>query len=505
MAMREAFTENGKLLGAPSGIPSTTVFRGVPYAAKPIGERRWKAPEPVENWEGTRLAHSFSPIAVQPRVNVGNNRDLFSYDEAQSEDCLYLNIWTPADSSAERLPVMIWFHGGAYYAGYGYASQFDGDCYASKGVILVTVNYRLGILGFMAHPELSAENKWGSSGNYGILDQIASIKWVRRNISAFGGDPDNITIFGQSAGAGSVQTLISSPLTKGDIHHAIIQSGVSAKHTPFIDSQKMCALQDFSVKLFEKMGIRSIAEARSMDAQEFYKKSQAAQAELMGPFGMPFKPCVDGRVLTMHQEDYAKAGLHPDIDYLVGHTDEILLDAPVMTLEQYETALQIRYGDEADKMKALFHIKDEEELNRIRPCTMRAALAAASHAWCRNNNRLGYKKSSYYYYFDHKIPGDGLGAFHSGELWYCFGTLHRCWRPLKWEDHEISRIMSSYWTNFAKTGDPNGEGLPGWHKYTEENHAVMLIDPGMRCVNERLNPGLEYLVQKSLADESEKV
>ena len=225
--MRETTVENGKIKGIPCGWPSITVFYGIPYAAPPVGDLRWKAPQPAVGWEGVRDCARASAKCWQLGVGKGSffEHEFYPYEEEMDEDCLYLNVWTPAQSTEERLPVIFWIHGGGFMTGYGHSAHFDGEHFARQGVILVTINYRLNIFGWMVHPELDAESPEGVSGNYGLLDQIAALKWVSRNIRAFGGDPDNITIAGQSAGAACVQSLICSPLAKGLYAKAIMQSG----------------------------------------------------------------------------------------------------------------------------------------------------------------------------------------------------------------------------------------------------------------------------------------
>ncbi|NLV50978.1 MAG: carboxylesterase family protein [Clostridiales bacterium] len=495
MAIREVTAENGKLLGAPSGIPSTTVFRGIPYAAPPVGELRWKPPAPAADWEGVRVAHSFAKVAMQlpgPEMLAKENME---YPEPMDEDCLYLNIWTPAKSADERLPVLLWIHGGAFFAGHSYGTHVDGDYLAEKGIILVSIAYRLGVFGFMCHPELSAENG-GSSGNYGILDQICALKWVRRNISAFGGDPDKITIAGQSAGASSVQTIISSPLSEGDLFGAVMMSGPAARNLDFIAPGTLAEAEDFGIRLLKELNISSVAQARAVGGQEFMDMAAAAARNITGPFGMPFKPVVDGRVLKKSQAECAFSGDIPDINYMVGHTDEGLLDPPVSTMAGYERWIAAKFKDRAEEAKAAFSIKNEADLAALRPDTIKTALIAAAHSFCRRNDTLG-KKPAYYYHFQHKLPGDELGAFHGGELWYFFNKLNRCWRPFTSFDHELARICAGYLANFVKTGNPNGEGLPRWEADTNALQSTMRLQNPVYCCHAPNNAGVEYMIKSS--------
>lgn len=414
-------TKQGAVKGFCSEDKQTVIFRGVPYAQPPVGELRFRRPQEHEPWEGVRDCTRFS--AVCPQADL-RGMDLYGkefYDGEEvvmNEDCLYLNIWTPAGSTEKSsLPVLFWIHGGAFMHGHGSEKEFDGEGFAKKGVILVTINYRVNAFGFFAHPDLEAENAEGVSGNYGILDQIFALRWVRENIAAFGGDPEKITIFGQSAGCMSVQTIISSPLSAGMMRGAILQSGggIRALH----ETPKKEQLWETSKKLMEHLNVSSVEELRRAPAEKIRDAAYATG----GP-GLGWTPHVDGFLLSASTDELAQAGKIHDIKYMIGSTS----------------------GDIGGK-----------EL-----------LQEAGARFCENQLKLG-RAPAYLYFFDRALPGDDSGAFHSSELWYVFETLPRCWRP--WEDHdyELSRIMSTYWANFAKTGDPNGELLPRWEPYTTED------------------------------------
>ena len=430
--------DGGKIQGVASETPGVTVYKGIPYAAPPVGELRWKAPQPVVPWDGVKVCDSWGAAAMQPPKATDKETPVNGYgqidyakefynqdgDPVFSEDCLYLNVWTPAKVKAgDKLPVAFWIHGGAFSGGWGYEREFGGDAYSRKGVILVSINYRLGILGFLAHPELSAENQEGISGNYGLLDQIAALNWVRNNIEAFGGDPDNITIFGQSAGAMSVRDLLSSPLTAGMIAKAIIQSGgglSNEKHVP------VPALSEYEALGAAMFAGKSLAEMRAMDygqlQQAFVQYCRDNHTYLM------IQPCIDGKVLTGDLGTTIADGKLPDIPVMAGST------------------------------------LDDMEFTRMGPdfVNLSAEIQKAG------------LKPAYLYEFCHRLPGDKAGAFHSAELWYMFGTLDRCWRPMEDADRDLSERMVSYWTNFMKTGDPNGEGLPKWRPCVTDE--VMMLD-----------------------------
>lgn len=414
-------TKQGAVKGFCSEDKQTVVFRGVPYAQPPVGDLRFRRPQEHEPWEGVRDCTRFS--AVCPQADL-RGMDLYGkefYDGEEvvmNEDCLYLNIWTPAGSTEKSgLPVLFWIHGGAFMHGHGSEKEFDGEGFAKKGVILVTINYRVNAFGFFAHPDLEAENAERVSGNYGILDQIFALRWVRENIAAFGGDPEKITIFGQSAGCMSVQAIISSPLSAGMVRGAVLQSGggIRALH----ETPKKEQLWETSKKLMEHLNVSSVEELRRVPAE---KVRDAAYAT--GGPGLGWTPHVDGFLLSASTDELAQAGKIHDIKYMIGSTS----------------------GDIGGSK----------------------LLQEAGERFCENQLKLG-RAPAYFYFFDRALPGDDSGAFHSSELWYVFETLPRCWRPWEEHDYELSRIMSTYWANFAKTGDPNGELLPRWEPYTTED------------------------------------
>lgn len=435
--------EGGQIDGVPGETAGVTVYKGIPYAAPPIGELRWKHPQPVQPWEGVRMCDTFGPASLQGGQEEGSFywKEFYQSGEPQkSEDCLYLNVWTPAAGKSDaKLPVMLWIHGGAFMNGYGYETEFDGEAVAKKGVILVTINYRLGMCGFLSHPLLTAENGGHGSGNYGLFDQLAALRWVKENIRAFGGDAGNITLFGQSAGAGSVQVLISSPLTKGLIQRAIIQSGgglggiMGAK--PLTDAEVE------GKSMWDASGITTLEQMRACPADKF-QEILAEYAKRQKRFmGLPYGPVVDGELLEAAPDDVALSGKVLDIPYIIGYTSEDI--AP-------------------DVMKK------------------------AAVNWSLLLEQQG-RKPAYVYCFSRDLPGEDMpspmggfgamkGAFHSSELWYVFGTLHKCWRPMEKADYELSERMVTYWTNFAKTGNPNSEGVLKWKPYTNADNHIQKLD-----------------------------
>lgn len=434
--------------GAVQGVVSEghVVFKGVPYAAPPVGERRWKAPEEPSSWEGIRICDHWGPACIQVR-NWGSPRDGYGrefyagpdYPPLMSEDCLYLNIWTPAQSADEKLPVMMWMHGGGVQSGYSHEIPFDGKEICKRGVILVTINYRLNVFGYFAHPDLTAESKHHASGNYGLLDQIQALRWIHDNIAAFGGDPDRVTAFGQSGGGRSTQALSCSPLTKGLLHRAIVHSAGGISTAAGRLPREL--MEQRGAELVEYCGCNSLAELRAMQAEQLHGLFQKWGMDFGGGAGnlrRGFNISTDGYALPLSMEDTILQGKQNDLDYILGSVSGDAHMGPMM---------------------------------------------ASLRGWSRMQCESGLKPS-FTYYFDRELPEDDTvdphemirGAFHSAELWYVFGTLERCWRPFTAEDYELSRIMIDYWTNFAKTGDPNGEGLPEWTRYTPTNKLHMRLN-----------------------------
>lgn len=432
-------TNYGKIQGVDMG--TYTEYRGIPYAKAPVGALRWRAPQKLDAWEGVFNADTFGPRCVtNDTKDELYTREFYSnpdFFRTMSEDCLYINIWAPNEIKAgEKLPVAFWIHGGAFLGGFNSELEFDGKAYCERGVILVSVEYRCGIFGFLAHPWLTAEDEKHVSGNYGILDQVAALTWVYENIGAFGGDKDNITIFGQSAGAMSVQTLVSTKLTGNMIAKAIMQSGGS--YGGGLHRDMPLAEQESYGEIFsEILGVSSLEEMRAKTTEEV----QGAFDPFMGrvfplAHGLFLTPTMDGEVLDGGYYDLIDENKIKDIPYMLGSTkDDILVTPEIKAAGEYS---ELYKGCIAFSQKL-------EELGR---------------------------KPAYVYYFTRDLPGNDAGAFHSAELWYMFGTLGRCWRPMEAHDYELSNKMLGYWVNFMKTGDPNGVDLPEWKPCTKDDPNV---------------------------------
>lgn len=442
--LRETVTENGRVRGLPGTDARITVFKGIRYAAAPVGKNRWRAPQPVENWQGVRDCFEFAPIAMQ--ATPGMDPNAFYAKEwhvdpevPMDEDCLGLNIWTNAKTGDERMPVFFWIHGGGLAEGYGHEMEFDGERFAARGIVLVSINYRLNVFGFLAHPELTAEAPQAPT-NFGFLDQRAALEWVRRNIAAFGGDPDNITIGGQSSGGISVYKHMCAPGSRGLFQRAVIQSSAGGcvktiePKTFFTEDLTMAAAEELGQQFFDRLGVKTLAEARALDAGLIRKKY------LEGPKFWP--QAIDGRFVSRQNEDYLFGGGLADVPLMIGYT-----------------------GDEMDlEIKDRGVINGNELSNRI--------IAAEL-------TRQG--RSVYCWDFDPTIPGDNAGAFHSSDLWFTFETLMRCWRPFDGHHFDLARRMCSYWSNFVKSGDPNGRDadgseLPQWKAYGAAQSVQLFFD-----------------------------
>jgi para-nitrobenzyl esterase len=458
-------TSSGMLQGTPGEDLSVTAFRGVPYASPPIGNLRWRAPQAVASWTGVRHADRFGDICVQNSLKPGSFYQVEFYEssEPMSEDCLYLNLWTAAKSAAEKRPVMVWIHGGGFVEGSGSLPSFNGESLAIKGVVLVTINYRLGVFGFLSHPELASESPFHASGNYGMLDQLQALKWVKANIQNFGGDPDNVTIFGQSAGASSVLSLCASPLAKGYFRRAIVQSG------GFTQASDRKTEEEAGLKFAQRVGVDSIAALRAKPAAEIQRIA------IPPPDGTSanvsrFRPYVDGYFLTTAPHDVFLAGGENTHSLLAGsnaNEGTTLVPTPV-TEAQMRSRIETRYGSRAEEYFKIYPVHSDQEAWQATMDGVRDFMAGTALEIARAEN----KHTTYVYYFDRHPPGhdsDRYGAYHSAEVVYVFNNLDSVKRPWTETDRKLAGIMSSYWVNFARTGDPNAAGLPHWPGFGTTN------------------------------------
>ena len=456
-------TSAGMIQGTQEG--TIAIYKGIPFASPPVGDSRWRTPQPVEPWSGILQATSFAPACPQ----------LGSYPkdapaEATSEDCLYLNRWKPVTEDDEPLPVMLWIHGGSLRNGSASIPLYAGDQLAAKGVIVVTANYRLGVLGFLSHPELSEESEQQSSGNYGLLDQIAALNWIQQNIAAFGGDPNNVTVFGQSSGAISISALTASPLAKGLFHRAIGQSGGLFEPMEIMGNLKLEGAEQAGQRFVERAGAGSIEELRNKPFSEL----------LNVPFSANI--IVDGYVLPQTPYDAYMRNQHNPVPVLVGYTadegQEFLEDRTV-TAANFTEELERHFPSLLVSLTApVSPATDQEARSAALAYERDIRFGWSMWAWARLASRESDAGAWFYQFtkatpFPADSPQAGWGAPHGSDMPYVFGHLDNY--PWAWttQDRTLSSTMISYWTNFAKTGDPNGEGLPEWPAFSATTPRAM--------------------------------
>jgi len=471
--------ETGEIANPAPDAFGLRVFKGIPYAAPPVGELRWKPPQPAQAWDGVRPVAEWGPRCMQ------SNRlgDIDPLNKRMDEDCLYLNVWTPAKSGTVGLPVMFWIHGGSNLNGAGSQPEYDGGHLASKGVVVVTINYRLDVFGFLAHPELTRESGTGSSGNYGLLDQIAALKWVQKNIRAFGGDPGRVTIFGESAGAFDVSLLMASPLANGLFARAIGESGGALTPTATFGPKPLQIGEQDGAKFAQSLGLNSIAELRVRPAQEIL------QAAIKNPITYGFG-VVDGYVVPEHPASLYAQGKQNDVPLMVGwNADEGTLFAARSKIpadvSAYRDRIRAQFKDQAEAVLKLYPpgLTAEDAKASFSALLGDEIIAYGGWAWAERAASNG-KSAVYRYHFLRRPPGapelslhplTAPGVFHSAELYYVFDNLQIVpdwsWEPA---DRRLADVMSSYWTNFAKTGTPNGEGLPQWPAYKPGGAGVVM-------------------------------
>ena len=421
--------QGGQIKGIETPTKGVVVYKGIPFAAPPVGKLRWREPQPVVPWKGVKIASAYGAAAMQitwdPQSFYGREWRA-SGSVPFNEDCLYLNIWTPAaGDKRKKLPVAMWIHGGGYREGFAFEPEMDGgEEWASRGVILVSVTYRLGVIGFFSHPLLSAESPHGVSGNYGLMDQAAALKWIHDNIEQFGGDPKNITIFGQSAGAGSVQSLCASPISKNMVSKAISMSGGGLSNArPGIP---MDTAQLANKKFMDYFGKTTLDDMRALSFDELIQMSQKYMDATKTRIG--WSPVIDNYFLKKTFTDAATAKEIPDIPYMIGFTA----------------------NDLGDMTKPVSDF-----------CGLRSTQSS---------------KPAYAYLFQRQLPGDSSGAFHSSDLWYIFHSMKHSWRPFTEGDKALSDQMVGYWTNFAKYDNPNGKSGDVWKPYTTQSPQFLVLD-----------------------------
>lgn len=465
MALLKAETKYGTVVGMPTGYQASTIFKGIPYAKPPVGDLRWKAPKKPEPWEGELKAYTYGNVPIQRRPPEGDffRKEFYPIEWPSSEDCLYMNVITPAETPDEKLPVALWIYGGGFTQGYSNKLETDGEAFAQRGVIYASFNYRVGPFGYLSCPTLDAETPGKTSGNYGLMDQIAAIEWVYENIAAFGGDPNRITIFGQSAGAMSVFDLLCTPQTKGKIAGAIMESGGG----PIPSMLDVEGIRDYSERFLQSLGCDSVAQMRAIPGKELFNAWLSFMAD-NPPAPLALHPVYGNDSLPKDLTDIFREGSYIDVPCIIGSTAEE----------------DRAYGDGSPDG----------------PTGMRDGFLSGALAFC-DKQADGERTPAYLYHITNIPPGEPChGAHHSSEHTYIFQTLMRSWRPYTGIDYDLSNIMCDMWTNFVKTGDPNGVGLPQWNPYTKEAPQAMRFDREQPC--EMINVPKYNGVARKLADEA---
>jgi len=500
-------TTAGLVAGTTTADGGIRIYRGIPYAAPPVGERRWQAPRPAEPWPGVRDATRFGPRCLQGKIFP----DIVFTD--LSEDCLTLNVWTPARKPGDRLPAMVWIHGGGFQAGAGAEPRHDGEAFARKNVVVVTINYRLGVFGFLSHPELTHESGRNASGNYGLLDQVAALRWVQDNIGAFGGDARNVTIFGESAGSFAVSALMASPLARGLFQRAIGESGAYFMKEGPLPMRPLAESEQAGVAFAKGLGADSLDALRGKTGDEVLQAALKTQ-----PW---FAPNRDGYFLTEDVASVFAAGRQARVPLLAGwNADEIragvVLRTPKPTAASFVEDTRKRFGDQAEAVLLAYPAHaDEEALESAAALASDLFIGYGTWKWIEAHRKTG-GAPVYRYSFDRKIPvppgntvngapatARDVGARHAGEIEYVFGALEQSLPKVPWEasDRKLSDAMTTYWANFARRGDPNGGGLPRWPRH-DRGGRVLHLNESIAEAPDALRPRYEALdayVQKPAA------
>ena len=456
-------TKSGRISGLSNPETKINKFLGIPFAKAPIGDLRWKAPQTPESWAGIRDTKSFSasPFQNKPAPFMYWSSEFLIPEAPISEDCLYLNVWAPQNTKQKKA-VLVYFYGGGFRSGGTACPIYDGEATAQKDVIFVSINYRVGVFGFLAHPELSAEAPYKSSGNYALLDMIAGLQWIQANISAFGGDPQRVTIAGQSAGAFAVNFLCASPLAKGLFKGAIAESGGSILPSPIRPSITRQQAEEMGTKFAADLHVNSIAELRKLPAETIQKAAGGLSA-----------PYTDGYVMPISIRDTYMQGKQNDVALLMGWNQEDKLMGKPLADEVYKNQLNSRYKEKATLVETAYPSSKQGDLNRDE------SFGVQVHSWAKLQNKSG-KAPVYMYNFNRAVPGydasTTFGAFHTGEVPYAYGNLAKVNRPWEEADRKLSNQMLSYFTNFTKASNPNGANLPNWPRFENEGQLTQLLD-----------------------------
>jgi para-nitrobenzyl esterase len=480
-------TEDGPISGI-TDSQGVTSYKGIPFAAPPVGNSRWRAPQPVARWASVRKADHFGNACFQ---NQDHSRlpwtEPFMEQGPVSEDCLYLNVWTAAKSPSERRPVMVFMYGGGFVEGSGSVAVYDGTQLAKRGAVLVNMNYRVGPLGFLVYPELTKESAHSSSGNYGLLDQIAALQWVHKNIAGFGGDPSRVMIFGQSAGASSVYDLMQSPLAKGLFARAIAESGRMIFASTGDTQPTLVDREQMGVRWAESKGAHTLSDLRALSPDILFKSADAG-----GP-ALSNQPVADGWVLPAP----GRATPASEVSLIVGMVADDIGISPAdfgpgqePSVAAYRDAAKRKYAEKADEFLKLYPVTSDEAAATMKKEASRDQARVSIDLWSANQLKLSGKV--YTYFFDRAIPWPEhpeFGAFHTSEVPYIFENLELTRHPIESVDQQVSDAVSSYWMNFAASGDPNGKSLSNWPAYTPDAHKTMELGVKKGPMPEAATPG----------------
>ena len=479
--------EGGIVSGTENATRDIHIFKGIPFAAPPVGPLRWKEPQPVVPWKGVRACTSFGPSPMQNKPVPFSmwSEEFLIPKEPISEDCLYLNVWTGAKSAKEKRPVLVWIYGGGFASGGSAVPIYDGEAMAKKGIVFVSINYRVGIFGFFAHPELTRESGRNASGNYGLLDQLSALRWVQHYIASFGGDPHNVTIAGQSAGSFSVNALVASPLGKNLFQKAVGESGASFTNP----MTTLAKAEKEGSGIAQTLKASSLADLRNIPAEELQKKTT------------PFRGLiVDGYVLPASIASIFAEGRDNHVSLLTGwNENEGLVFGPIKTAENFQREASEKYRTDAKTFLGFYPAATDSEASVSQYNLSRDMIfGVQNYTWANYQSNQG--SIVYVYRFTHRVPGVGAaaryGAFHTGEVPYAYDNLKFVNRPWAAADSELAGIMSGYWANFARTGNPNGKGLPEWPSYNTREKMIMILDitPGAKKLPDEAS--LDFLASK---------
>jgi para-nitrobenzyl esterase len=481
-------TEQGKVHGKTINEEKVKAFLGLPYAAPPVAEHRWKAPQPPAKWKDERDATKYGAHCAQGRVF----EDMVFQDAGPSEDCLFLNVYAPADATEKsKLPVMFWIHGGGYSGGGSNEPRHNGDFLPLKGVVLVTINYRLGVFGFLATADLAKEAN-GIAGNYGLMDMVSALQWVKANIKGFGGDANNVTIFGESAGSFAVSTLMASPMARGLFHKAIGESG-GALGRGALNYDSLAERETKDAEWVASTGVTSLAQLRAMPTQAILDAVKNKQ-------GVGFPPDIDGKLLVEPVDETYAAGKQAHVPLIAGwNSDEGSFFAMRgMTADQWKTMATGLFKERSEEFLKLYPGADDAQaLRSAIDYGSDSFIALGTWRWLEAQRKTG-ESPVYRYHFElAALPSKyhpGTFAFHSDDIEYVFGTLDtRPGETVRPEDRKLSQDVMTYWTNFAKTGDPNGAGMPVWPKYNDEGYPLIHLNTTVTAGPDTLRPRYEFL------------